>query len=161
MVGVPAWWACAAFTQGGELVGVGVEDPAVGWDGQAPSLDPAFACPGVQGDRWHAEFCGEVIEPPLLGPGLLAGRGGGSASAVRWEAELFQEVLDGADTDRVAALGRAEPFSGQNPCDRAGPVALLGEFPDACDELGVVAELLQGAHGADRGAGGGVPMRPR
>lgn len=96
---------------------------------------PSLCLPRPQGDRWHAELRGEVIEPPLLGPGFLAGRSGGSASAVGREAELFQEVLDGANTDRVAALGR-EPFSGQNPCDRSGPAALLGQFPDACDEPG-------------------------
>jgi hypothetical protein len=90
-------------------VAVGVDDPAVGATALLAGVDPAAPDPAVEGDGWHGELGGQVVQPPLVGAGFLPGRRG---DAVAGEgagiAELVQQLGDGADPDAVVALGGAE-----------------------------------------------------
>src|ERR671912_1488914 len=103
--GVPAGRAGAALAELGELVLVGVEDPAVGWGGLLAAVDPAAAQPGVQGDRWHAQLGGQVVQPPLVGAGCLAGRwGGAGAGAGGGGAQLAPGLAGRGNADAVTGL---------------------------------------------------------
>src|SRR4029450_5354806 len=150
--GVPAGRAGATLPELGKFVRVGVEDPAAGWGGLLTAVDPAAAEPGVQGDGRHAEFCGEVVQPPLVGAGLLAGWRDDAGAGGRI-AQLAQQLLDRGDPDAVAALGGAEALGVQAPGDGLSAVAGGSEFADAPKELGVGAELV---HAGDRADGLGV-----
>src|SRR5918993_2485769 len=159
--GVPAGRAGATLAELGELVLVGVEDPAVGWGGLLAAVDPAAAQPGVQGDRWHAQLGGQVVQPPLVGAGCLAGRwGGAGAVAGGWVAQLAQELADRGNADAVAALGGAEALGVEASGDGVGAVAVLGELADAAQELRVGGELVQAGDRADSLAVGGVAAGP-
>ena len=107
--GVPAGWAGSVLAEFGELVGVGVDDPAVGAAGFLAGVDQTAAEPAVEGDGWHGELGGEVVQPPLVEAGFLPGwRSDAVVGERRWAAELVQQLVDGADPDVVASLGRAE-----------------------------------------------------
>ena len=96
----------------------------------------------MEGDRRHGELSGQVIQPPLVGAGSLAGRRGDAVAGVRPRAaELVQQLGDGADPDALATLGRTEAFGVQPSCDGLGAVALLGQLADPLDQLRVRAEL--------------------
>jgi hypothetical protein len=145
----------------GELAGVGVDDPSVGAAGFLAGVDPAAADPAVQGDGGHGEFGGQVVQPPLVGAGFLAGRRDDVVAGERpGTAELVQQLGEGADPDALASLGRAEAFGVQPVGDGLGAVALLGQLADSLQQLRVAAELLQAGDGADGLATGGVPASP-
>jgi len=148
--GVPAGRAGSALAELGEFVLVGVEDPATGRGGLLAGADPAAAKPGVQGDRWHGQLNGEVVQPPLIGAGLLAGRRGDAGAVAGGRvAQLAEQLLDRGDADAVVALGGTEALSVQAPCDGVGAVAVVGQLADALEELRVGAELVQAGDGAD------------
>ena len=108
----------------GELVAVGVDDPPVGTAALLAGVDPAAADPAVQGDGWHGELGGEVVQPPLAGPGFLTGRRDDAVAGVRpGAAELVQQLGDGADADALASLGRTEALGVQPVGDGLGAVA--------------------------------------
>src|SRR6266545_4839249 len=152
--GVPARRASAALAELGELVAVGVEDPAVGTVGFLAGADPAAADPAVQGDGWHGELGGQLVQPPLVGAGRLAWRRGDPRAGDGGRAaQVAQELLDRADPDAVMALGGAEALGVQTVGDGLGAVALLGE-------LRVAAELLQAGNRPDGVGVGGVPAGP-
>src|SRR4051794_38646083 len=93
--GVPAGRACSSLPELGKLVAVGVEDPAARWGGLLAAADPAATEPGVQGDRRHGQFDGEVVQPPLARAGLLAGRRGDARAVAGGRiAELAEQLLD-------------------------------------------------------------------
>src|SRR6266536_206647 len=145
--GVPARRPGAALAELGELVAVGV--------------DPAAADPGVQRDGGHGQLGGQIVQPPLVGAGLFAGR---RSDAVAGEgagtAELVQQLGDGADPDALVALGGAEALGVQPVGDGLGAVALLGQLADPLGQLRVEAELLEAGDGADGLAAGGLPASP-
>jgi hypothetical protein len=115
----------------------------------------------VQGDGWHAQLGGQLVQPPLVGAGFLTGRrddaGAGDRPGI---AELVQQLGDGADPDALASLGRAEALGVQPVGDGLGAVALLGQLADPLAQLGVGAELVQAGDRADGLGVGGVPAGP-
>jgi hypothetical protein len=159
--GVPARRAGSALAELGELVAVGVDDPPVRVAGFLAGVDPAAADPAVEGDRWHGELGGEVVQPPFVGAGSLAGWWGDALAGERpGAAELVQQLGDGADPDAVASLGGPEALGVQPSCDGLGAVALLGQLADPLEQLRVGAELGQAGDGADGLTTGGVPACP-
>jgi hypothetical protein len=63
----------------------------------------------VEGDGWHGELGGQLVQPPLVGAGFLPGRRDDAVAGDRpGTAELVQQLGDGADPDALAALGGAE-----------------------------------------------------
>jgi hypothetical protein len=90
----------------------------------------------VQGDGWHGQFGGQVVQPPLVGAGFLARRRGDAVAGERAGiAELGQQLGDGADPDALASLGGAETFGVQTVGDGLGAVALLGQLADPLEQL--------------------------
>ena len=115
----------------------------------------------MQGDGWHGELGGQIVQPPLVRAGSLAGQRRDALAGERpGTAELVEELGDGADADTLASLGWAEAFGVQALCDGLGAVALLGQLADPLEQLRVGAELLQPGDGADDLAAGGASAGP-
>ncbi len=53
--------------------------------------DPAAVDPAVQGDGRHGELGGQVVQPPLVGPGFLAGRWGDAVAGEGPVAHAWRE----------------------------------------------------------------------